>query len=67
MSYRNETTELQWFREETFKCRQCGKPAAGTLMSRRNESYGLHCKKCATSRLKASKAARESERNEVSA
>jgi hypothetical protein len=54
-----ETPNLRWFREMNLNCRQCGKRAAGELMSVTNESYGLHCKSCADKRLKASEAVRK--------
>lgn len=57
---RDETPDLQWFK--TYPpCRMCGKKSDGLLMSRRNESYGDHCKKCADKRLKDSKMVREEE------
>jgi transcription elongation factor Elf1 len=54
-----ETTELQWFRERNFNCRQCGKRGVGSLMGRQNQDYGIHCQSCADKRLKASAKARE--------
>lgn len=57
-----ETASLRWFREENFNCRQCGKRGHGTLMGVTNESYGIHCKKCAEKRLKDSEKVRESRR-----
>ena len=54
----NETIELRWF-EEFGRCRQCMKRADGILRGSRNESYGPHCKKCATKRLIDSKKERE--------
>jgi DNA-directed RNA polymerase subunit RPC12/RpoP len=55
----DETPDLRWFRQESYNCSQCGKRAAGELMSYRNETYGLHCQKCADKRLAASKLVRE--------
>ena len=54
-----ETPHLQWFNPMSFGCRMCGKRADGELMGVRNESYGLHCKRCADKRLKASAKVRE--------
>ena len=47
-----EVANLRWF-EEFNKC-PCGRYAQGILRGTRNESYGLHCKRCAVKRLKAS-------------
>lgn len=49
----NETDNLRWFEPTDRKCR-CGKRATGILRGSRNESYGPHCKSCATKRLKKS-------------
>ena len=57
-----ESPNVQWF-EAYSKCR-CGRAAAGILRGTRNESYGPHCKRCADSRIKASKKAREQIANE---
>ena len=46
---------VRWF-EALGLCR-CGKPATGTLRGPRNESFGISCAKCASTRLL--KAARE--------
>ncbi len=54
----NETPELRWFEETKQSCDQCGRRAAGILRGSRNESYGHHCKSCATARLKASERVR---------
>src|SRR4051812_39961413 len=61
MTARDETPDLRWFKHIDFTCRQCGKRAAGELMSYRNETYGLHCQRCADSRLKNSAKVRELE------
>lgn len=42
---------MKYFREHPT-C-PCGKPSAGVLFGRRNESYGAFCKKCAAKRIKA--------------
>jgi DNA-directed RNA polymerase subunit RPC12/RpoP len=55
----DETPDLRWFKTESYACRMCGKRAAGELMSYRNETYGMHCQKCADKRLAASKRVRE--------
>lgn len=60
-----ETTNLQWFRERNFNCRQCGKRGDGSLMGRNNDDYGIHCRKCADKRLKASAKAREAAAKEI--
>jgi hypothetical protein len=52
-----ETTRLKWF--EMFPKCPCGSKAEGILRGIENESYGYHCGQCATRRLKASRAARE--------
>lgn len=57
MATLSETPRLRWF-EAYPKCR-CGKPAAGILRGDRNESYGGHCKGCATKRLRASEKVRK--------
>lgn len=54
----DESPDLQWFKAYP-SCRECGRPSAGLLMSRRNESYGDHCRKCADKRIKRSKQIRE--------
>jgi hypothetical protein len=47
---------VRWF-SALGTCR-CGKPATGTLMGPRNESYGVSCLKCADVRLKKAAAER---------
>lgn len=42
--------QVRWF-QSLGDCR-CGKPATGTLMGPRNESYGVSCRPCAERRLK---------------
>lgn len=59
MAILRETPDLRWFDKHNYKCRMCGKRGDGELMSYRNESYGIHCQKCADNRLKDSKAVRE--------
>lgn len=59
--WRNETTELRWFRKRDFDCRMCRKRGVGSLMGTRNEDYGIHCQKCADRRLRDSAKAREME------
>lgn len=54
-----ETPNLRWFEELDLKCCRCGRRASGILRGSRNESYGMHCKRCAEKRLKDS----EKERN----
>lgn len=56
-----ETPNLRWFEETNNRCSACGKRATGILRGSRNESYGPHCKACATRRLKASEKVREKE------
>lgn len=53
-----ETTELRWFEQMNLKCSRCGKRADGILRGSRNESYGMHCKRCADKRIKDSAKAR---------
>ena len=52
-----ETVHLRWF-EEFPKCYRCGKVSHGILRGDVNQSYGHHCTKCATKRLKDSERAR---------
>lgn len=52
-----ETTELRWF-EQFPKCARCGRTSEGILRGSQNESYGHHCKRCATLRLANSEKAR---------
>ena len=54
----NEVPNLRWFEETDRKC-GCGKRATGILRGDRNESYGPHCKACATRRLKNSERERQ--------
>lgn len=54
----DESPDLQWFKTYPT-CRECGAKSDGLLMSRRNDSYGDHCRKCADKRLKRSKEIRE--------
>ncbi len=54
----DETPNLRWYKAH-FPCRMCGKKSDGLLFGSRNESYGEHCKKCATKRLDDSKRVRE--------
>ena len=52
---------LRWF-EENPPCYICGKKSAGILRGHRNDSYGPHCKTCASKRLRDSKKVREAEK-----
>lgn len=52
-----ETTELRWF-EEFPRC-SCGRVSQGILRGSKNQSFGHHCKRCATRRLKAADRERE--------
>ena len=57
MTWRTETEHLRWF-DEFLKC-SCGKPSRGILRGDQNQSYGHHCAKCASRRLKDSAKARD--------
>jgi ribosomal protein L37E len=53
-----ETPELRWF-DEHPKCARCGKDAHGKIMGAQNQSFGWHCRRCAETRLSASRKVRE--------
>ena len=54
----DEATEIRWF-EKYPRC-SCGKTATGILRGTQNQSFGYHCDRCASKRLKASAKERES-------
>lgn len=49
----DEPDPVRWF--NALGTCKCGKPATGTLMGPRNESYGVSCSKCADKRIAARK------------
>jgi DNA-directed RNA polymerase subunit RPC12/RpoP len=63
--WKRESPELRWFEEHTYLCDRCGKRGNGVLRGSRNESYGIHCKRCADKRLADSKKAREHKAKEA--
>jgi len=49
------STKLSHFesrREQIHFCQRCAKEAQGRLIGNQGQSFGWHCKKCATKRLK---------------
>ena len=60
----SETTDLRWF-DGFAACRICGKRGQGILRGSQNQSYGAHCSRCASKRLKASLKEREKEEANV--
>lgn len=59
----SETPNLRWWEPINTKCDKCGRGGkVGILRGRQNESYGLHCERCANKRLKESEKVRDRER-----
>lgn len=58
MTLLTESPEIQWF-DPYPKCRVCRKVSHGILRGTRNESYGDHCTRCASKRIKAALKARK--------